>query len=137
MIDDMFGFRRADYCWASQQRASAHTDEEYADMLQTLALPGRDWPYTATGTHFRFQITDMTHAAKGWAKWLVHNFESCSNETEIIMSRCHVIYSIMRGEPIQVGKMIARTIKRMITRPDAYICHPFVITALCRLQDVP
>ncbi|MCI63835.1 hypothetical protein A2U01_0085092, partial [Trifolium medium] len=27
VIDEMFGFRPADYFWASQQRASAHTDE--------------------------------------------------------------------------------------------------------------
>ncbi|MCI88647.1 hypothetical protein A2U01_0109934, partial [Trifolium medium] len=40
VIDEIFGFRRADYCWASQHRASAHTDEEYTEMLQTLALPG-------------------------------------------------------------------------------------------------
>ncbi|MCI84543.1 hypothetical protein A2U01_0105821, partial [Trifolium medium] len=40
-IDEIFGFREVEYCWASQQRASAHTEEEYADMLQTLALPGR------------------------------------------------------------------------------------------------
>ncbi|MCI68386.1 hypothetical protein A2U01_0089647, partial [Trifolium medium] len=51
-----------------QQRASAHTEEEYAELLQTLALPGRDWSYTATGTRSRLQITDMTPAAKGWAK---------------------------------------------------------------------
>ncbi|MCI89149.1 hypothetical protein A2U01_0110437, partial [Trifolium medium] len=25
----------------------------------------------------------------------------------------------------------------MITGPDAYIGHPFVITTLCRLRDVP
>ncbi|MCI45684.1 hypothetical protein A2U01_0066923, partial [Trifolium medium] len=56
---------------------------------------------------------------------------------EIIMSRCHVIYAIMRGEPIQVGEMIARSIKRMITGPDAYIGYPFVITTLCRLREVP
>ncbi|MCI79755.1 hypothetical protein A2U01_0101026, partial [Trifolium medium] len=42
----------------------------------------------------------------------------------------------MRGEPIQVGEMIARSINRMITRPDSYIGHPFVITALCRLEEV-
>ncbi|MCI77104.1 hypothetical protein A2U01_0098374, partial [Trifolium medium] len=42
-INEVFGFREAEYCWASQQRASAYTEEEYADMLQTLALPGRDW----------------------------------------------------------------------------------------------
>ncbi|MCI87834.1 hypothetical protein A2U01_0109119, partial [Trifolium medium] len=55
----------ADYCWSSQQRASAHTEEEYAKMLQTLALPVRDWRNTATGSRSRLQITDMTPAAKG------------------------------------------------------------------------
>ncbi|MCI55518.1 hypothetical protein A2U01_0076769, partial [Trifolium medium] len=33
--------------------------------------------------------------------------------------------------------MIARSIKRMITGPDSYIGHPFVITTLCRHLDVP
>ncbi|MCI69750.1 hypothetical protein A2U01_0091013, partial [Trifolium medium] len=46
------GFRQADYCWASQQRFSAHTDEEYAEMLQTLALPGRDWHYNRDRDHY-------------------------------------------------------------------------------------
>ncbi|MCI65022.1 hypothetical protein A2U01_0086280, partial [Trifolium medium] len=69
-------------------------------MLQTLSLPGRDWHYTSHGVRSRLQITDSIPVAKGWAKWLVRNFESCSNETEIIMSRCHAIYAIMRGEPI-------------------------------------
>ncbi|MCI59609.1 hypothetical protein A2U01_0080864, partial [Trifolium medium] len=50
VIDEVFGFRRADYYWASQQRASAHTDDEYTKMLQTLALPGRDWRYTSSGS---------------------------------------------------------------------------------------
>ncbi|MCI97729.1 hypothetical protein A2U01_0119030, partial [Trifolium medium] len=53
------------------------TDEEYAEMLQTLALPGRDWRYTTSGSRSRLQITNMMPAAKGWAKWLVRNFESC------------------------------------------------------------
>ncbi|MCI71239.1 hypothetical protein A2U01_0092502, partial [Trifolium medium] len=33
--------------------------------------------------------------------------------------------------------MIARSIKRMISGPDSYIGHPFVITTLCHLRDVP
>ncbi|MCI71394.1 hypothetical protein A2U01_0092657, partial [Trifolium medium] len=63
----------------------------------------------------------MMPVAKGWAKWLVRNFKSRSNETEIIMSRCHAIHAIMRGERIQIGEMIAWSIKRMITGPDSYI----------------
>ncbi|MCI57163.1 hypothetical protein A2U01_0078414, partial [Trifolium medium] len=49
VIDEVLGFRQADYCWASQQRSSAHTNEEYAEMLQTLALPRRDWHYNTSG----------------------------------------------------------------------------------------
>ncbi|MCI38967.1 hypothetical protein A2U01_0060196, partial [Trifolium medium] len=93
--------------------------------------------YNTSGGRSRLQITDMMPAAKGWAKWLVRNFESYSNETDIIMSRCHVIYAIMRGEPIQVGEMIACSIKRMITGSDAYIGHPFIITTLCQQREVP
>ncbi|MCI85154.1 hypothetical protein A2U01_0106433, partial [Trifolium medium] len=33
--------------------------------------------------------------------------------------------------------MIAWSIKPMISGPDSYIGHPFVITTLCRLRDVP
>ncbi|MCI58852.1 hypothetical protein A2U01_0080107, partial [Trifolium medium] len=33
------------FCEAYQRRYAPHTDQEYADMLQALALPGRDWHY--------------------------------------------------------------------------------------------
>ncbi|PNY03033.1 hypothetical protein L195_g007984 [Trifolium pratense] len=100
-------------------------------MMHTLALPGRDWQYTTTCARARLNITDMMPAARGWAKWLVRNFESASHETEIIMFRCHVIYAIMTLKPIRVGELIARSIKRMIDGPYLVIGHPFVITTLC------
>ncbi|MCI55407.1 hypothetical protein A2U01_0076657, partial [Trifolium medium] len=53
------------------------------------------------------------------------------------MSRCHAIYAIMRGEPIRVGEMIVRSIKRMIIGPDSYIGYPFVITTVCQRLHVP
>ncbi|MCI28774.1 hypothetical protein A2U01_0049976 [Trifolium medium] len=43
----------------------------------------------------------------------------------------------MRGEPIRVGEMIARSIKRMITSADSYIGHPFVITTLFQRLHAP
>ncbi|MCI31607.1 hypothetical protein A2U01_0052819, partial [Trifolium medium] len=131
VIDAIFEFRAEDHCWVRQRRDTAHTDEEYTEMFQTLAMPGMDWHYTSRGVRAHLQATEMMPVAKGWAKWLVRNFESCLNETEIIMSRCHAVYAIMRGEPIRVGEMIARSIKRMITAAYAYIGHPFVITTLC------
>ncbi|MCI05967.1 hypothetical protein A2U01_0027022, partial [Trifolium medium] len=128
---------RPDDDFTSYWRERAHTEDEYTEMPRTLALPGRDWHYTSREARSRLQITDMMPVAKGWAKWLVRNFESCSNETEIIMSRCHTIYAIMRGEPIQIGEMIARSIKRMITGLNSYIGHPFINTTLCQRLHVP
>ncbi|MCH96080.1 hypothetical protein A2U01_0017063 [Trifolium medium] len=100
-------------------------------------MPGKDWRYDSTGGRSRLQVIEMDHIAKAWAKWLVRNFECCLNETEIIMSRCYAVYAIMRGEPIRVRDLIARSIKRMITAADVYIGHPFVITTLCERLQVP
>ncbi|MCI89566.1 hypothetical protein A2U01_0110855, partial [Trifolium medium] len=61
-------------------------------MLQELAMTGKDWRYDCHGGRSRLQVTEMVPVAKAWDKWLVCNFESCSNETEIIMSRCHAVY---------------------------------------------
>ncbi|MCI15497.1 hypothetical protein A2U01_0036635, partial [Trifolium medium] len=99
VIDTIFGFKPEEHCWVRQRHDTAHTDEEYTEMLQTLAL--------------------------------------CWNEMEIIISRCHAVYAIMREEPIRVGEMIVRSIKRMITAAESYIGHPFVITTLCDKLQVP
>ncbi|MCI74412.1 hypothetical protein A2U01_0095676, partial [Trifolium medium] len=34
MIDSVFGFRQKEQCSVRQRRATAYTDEEYAEMLQ-------------------------------------------------------------------------------------------------------
>ncbi|MCI86413.1 hypothetical protein A2U01_0107694, partial [Trifolium medium] len=71
-----------------------HTEAEYAEMLHELAMPGKDWHYDSHGGRSRLQAMEMDLIAKAWAKWLVRNFECCSNETEIIMLRCHAVYAI-------------------------------------------
>ncbi|MCI76207.1 hypothetical protein A2U01_0097476, partial [Trifolium medium] len=73
-IDGIFGFRPEEHCAVRQHRDKNLTDEEYAEMLRTLALPGKDWSYDRQGRRSRLQATEMMHVAKGWAKWLVRNF---------------------------------------------------------------
>jgi hypothetical protein len=79
----------------------------------------------------------MLPLAKLWSRWWIHIFEACSNQTEIIATRCVAIYSILMGEPIQVGRMIVQSIKHMISSSDTSVGHPFVITHLCSLAGVP
>ncbi|KAK2368824.1 hypothetical protein QL285_081991 [Trifolium repens] len=140
-IDSTFGFRPEEQCGVQMRRASwrqgAITDAEYDQIREALAMPGKDWRYSRQGAHQRLQGTEMLPLAKLWAKWWIHNFEACSNETEIITSRCLAIFSILMEEPIQVGQVIAQSIKRMITSSDATIGHPFVISHLCTLAGVP
>ncbi|MCI70708.1 hypothetical protein A2U01_0091971, partial [Trifolium medium] len=40
VIDAIFRFKSEEHCLVRQHRESAHTDAEYTEMLQTLALPG-------------------------------------------------------------------------------------------------
>ncbi|KAK2402451.1 hypothetical protein QL285_051969 [Trifolium repens] len=140
IIDSTFGFRPEGQCGVKMRRASwrerAITDAEYDQIREALAMPGKDWRYSRQGARQRLQATEMLPLAKLWAKWWTHNFEACSNQTEIITSRCLGIYNILMGEPIQVGSVIAQSIKRMITSSDATIGHPFVISHLCSLAGV-
>ncbi|MCI54965.1 hypothetical protein A2U01_0076215, partial [Trifolium medium] len=59
VIDAIFGFRPEEHCRARERCNTDHTEEGYAHMLQTLALPGRDWHYTRDGARARLHITDM------------------------------------------------------------------------------
>ncbi|KAK2368470.1 hypothetical protein QL285_081663 [Trifolium repens] len=101
-IDATFGFRPEDQCGVQTRGASwregAITDAEYDQIRAALAMPGKDWRYSRQGARQRLQATEMLPLAKLWAKWWTHNFEACSNETEIITSRCLGIYSILMGE---------------------------------------
>jgi hypothetical protein len=139
-IDSTFGFRPEEQCGVQTRRASWRegviTDAEYDQIREALAMPGKDWRYSRQGVRQRLQGTSMLPLAKLWAKWWIHNFEACSNETEIITSRCLGIYSILMGEPIQVGRVIAQSIRRMITSSEATIGHPFVISHLCSIAGV-
>ncbi|KAK2416480.1 hypothetical protein QL285_038874 [Trifolium repens] len=103
-IDSTFGFRPEGKCGVQMRRASwregAITDAEYDQIREALAMPGKDWRYSRQGARQRLQGTDMLPLAKLWAKWWTHNFEACSNDTEIITSGFLGSYSIMMGEPI-------------------------------------
>ncbi|MCI29477.1 hypothetical protein A2U01_0050686, partial [Trifolium medium] len=72
-----------------QRRTGGQTEEEFTEMLHELDLPGKDWRYDSNGRRSR-----------------------------IIMSRCYAIYAIMRGKPIRVGRLIARSIKCMVTAAE-------------------
>ncbi|MCI80428.1 hypothetical protein A2U01_0101699, partial [Trifolium medium] len=53
------------------------------------------------------------------------------------MSRCHAVYTMLLGEPIRVGSLIAESSKSMVTAANVYMGHPFVITRLCEKLQVP
>ncbi|MCH85637.1 hypothetical protein A2U01_0006486 [Trifolium medium] len=136
VIDATFEFRPEEHCLVIQRRVDGQTEEEFVEILYELALPGKDGRYNSSGERSRLQAMEMESIAKAWANWFVHNFECCSNESEIIMSRCLAVYTIMKGDPISVGSLIARSIKAMVTAPVVYFGHPFVITFMRRKLQI-
>jgi hypothetical protein len=93
-----------------------HLARVQRDLERAVAAQqGHQQPQQPHGALQRIQGTEMLPLAKLWSRWWIHNFEACSNQTEIITARCLAVYSILMGEPIQVRRMIAHSIKRMIT----------------------
>ncbi|MCH90503.1 hypothetical protein A2U01_0011419 [Trifolium medium] len=59
VIDAVFQFRPEEHCLVLQRRAGGQTEEEFAEMLHELALPGKDWRYDCNGRRSRLKATEM------------------------------------------------------------------------------
>ncbi|MCI51308.1 hypothetical protein A2U01_0072552, partial [Trifolium medium] len=50
-----------------QRRTGGQTEEEFAEMVHELDLPGKDWRYDSNGRRSRLQGTEMEPIAKACA----------------------------------------------------------------------
>ncbi|MCI17920.1 hypothetical protein A2U01_0039071, partial [Trifolium medium] len=65
VIDGIFGFRPEEHYMVMHKRAAGLTEQEFDEILQEHALPGKDWYYSNAGE--RLHAMEMETIAKAWA----------------------------------------------------------------------
>jgi len=61
----------------------------------------------------KFSMKNIMLMAKAWDSFVVHTLESCGNALRFRLMRVVVVQAIMKGDEINVGRIIADDIKRI------------------------
>lgn len=131
-LNELFGLEDFPHCdFAARDKAGADTD--YEDILRTLCIAGADWVSGKTEKLKKLRTVDLNSEAKGWATFVLRTLLPCSNVSEVNEKRAKLLVSILKGENINVGRLLARHLHKTAknSKSTGYLNHPSLIGLLC------
>jgi len=98
-----------------------------------LCRPEADWVRKKDGTPIKLNSSDLTPIAKAWATFILHTLLPCSNVSELPLQKATLITAILKGEPVNVGRLLANDLwgTANCSSPKSYINHASLINKLC------
>lgn len=81
-------------------------------MLDLFCRPDAAWVIEC-GLALRLKTAEFHQIPRAWASYFVQNLEAASNQSQFIMKRCLGLLTLLRGEPLNLRRLIAKNIKYM------------------------
>lgn len=113
---------------------------EMDDTLKTIAKPRSKWNTSPKGIH-TLAPTCLIDEANLWLYFIKRSLLPITHDASISRDRAMVIYCIIRGIWLDVGRIIAPQIWGMFSKPRGQLFFPFFETKLCAnaqlMEDAP
>ncbi|KAK5842350.1 hypothetical protein PVK06_004691 [Gossypium arboreum] len=109
--------------------------ENLQEILEKLTVPGSKWTVSKQRIH-TCRRESLTPLAKVWFYFIRTSLMPSSHGTTISLERIVLLYSILTGKTIVVGKIILREMRNCTTRCSGPIYFPFTITILCLKDEI-
>ncbi|KAK5842401.1 hypothetical protein PVK06_004753 [Gossypium arboreum] len=104
--------------------------ENLQEILEELTVLGFKWVVSKKGIH-TFRREYLTPLVKVWFYFIRFSLMPSSYGTTISLERMVLLYSIITGKTIDVGKIILRELRNCAIRHSSLAYFPFTITILC------
>lgn len=65
------------------------------------------------GLTLRLKTTEFHQIPRAWSSFFMQTLEAASNQSQFAVKRCLGLLALLRGEPINLGLLIAENIKYM------------------------
>ncbi|KAK5775161.1 hypothetical protein PVK06_043030 [Gossypium arboreum] len=109
--------------------------ENFQEILEELTVPGSKWTVSKQGIH-TCRRESLTPLAKVCFYFIRFSLMPSSHGTTISLERMVLLYSILTGKTINVGKIILREIRNCVVRRSGHVYFPFMITILCLEAEI-
>ncbi|KAH1038539.1 hypothetical protein J1N35_040282 [Gossypium stocksii] len=105
------------------------------EILKELTVEGSNWTVSKQGTYTcqREYLTPITNV---WFYFIRFSLLPSSHGTTILLERMALLYSILTGKTIDVGKIILKEIRNCAVRHSGPTYFPFTITILCLKAEI-
>nr|XP_043637415.1 uncharacterized protein LOC122608381 [Erigeron canadensis] len=107
-----------------------------SDILEKLTEPGTVHTRASDGT-ITFPRKSLKAGLNIWFNFVQHNLLPSADDTIVEKDRAILLYCILVGKRINVGKVIAEQIGVCASHNDGSLWFPVLITRLCNRHNVP
>jgi len=111
---------------------------DYREIEQILCIPEGTFELNKNQQPIKILRSNLTSRSKMWLTLIHANMTPCSHVSDITMSRSIILYAILTGRSLNVGRLIANEIHQCAhaAKPKVPLGHPCLITHLCELAGV-
>ncbi|RYR09072.1 hypothetical protein Ahy_B05g077129 [Arachis hypogaea] len=98
----------------SYKERTKQQDPGFDEILNEICVMHVRWINDKDGVPNQLRRRDLSPQARGWLEFVRRSLIPTSNTSEVTKERAVLIYSIMKGENINVGEMIANNINKVL-----------------------
>ncbi|MED6139332.1 hypothetical protein PIB30_082852 [Stylosanthes scabra] len=117
---------------ASYHERKANKDYRLEHVQEDLCIKGADWVPHKDGRPHYLRRADLEPMTKGWYEFICRSILPTTNRSELTVERAVLIHSIIIGENINVGDIIADQIYKFVYKTDVSSSLP-----LCADAKIP
>ncbi|QHN77909.1 uncharacterized protein DS421_19g656920 [Arachis hypogaea] len=117
----------------SYEERMKQQDPAFDEILNEICVLHMQWIKDKDGIPNQLRKMDLSPQARGWLEFVRRSLIPTSNTSEVTKERVVLIYSILKGENVNVGEMIANNINKMLksTSDNTRLAFPSIIQRLC------
>ncbi|PON70375.1 hypothetical protein PanWU01x14_080440 [Parasponia andersonii] len=112
------------------------TKPELVIVLETVAIVGAEWNVSSQGAYTCLR-SSLNPPAKVWYHFLKSRLLPTTHGKTVSKEHVSLLYSMLTGKSINVGRMIHREICACAARKSGALFFPSLITSMCRNTRAP
>ncbi|KAI3667506.1 hypothetical protein L6452_42570 [Arctium lappa] len=111
------------------------SDDDLSTFLHTIARNGAKWSFT--GRTRVLKASYLKPVANVWFHFIRHSLHPSTHDSNLCMERVFLLYCVLVGAQIDVGRVISMIIRRGCERSNARLIFPSIIHGLLTQAGVP
>ncbi|KOM38914.1 hypothetical protein LR48_Vigan03g229600 [Vigna angularis] len=112
------------------------TELDHEEIEQTLCIAGGSFQRNRQQQPLHIKRVHLHSLSRLWMPLVHSNISPCTHVSDVTVNRAVILYAILTGRSVNLGKLIANEIRNCANSTKAPLGHPSLITHLCKQEGV-